>query len=354
LLQNDRVVIPTKDFGIVSVLDTWCGTECLIDLLEQGAFAFAWEELLQGYRPNGEGVSNYAVDQPKGGWENSAQAAMWGELEESAEAQIYQAIKGVDGQKITDLVLKNSFESASIGLNAAKEQTFADLMSLRDRGLLPKQHSILVETDLDNLPGISSKMPNAFCYGDEVVMISNGRDFSRNSFDYFLELVQANNELLKSEVLEIDSVITESTFDILNHRADRHNVEKAFATILKVEDTLDPKSALLSGDLTFKEIERLRKKVSSRNFRKVLHEISQTADGDPDAIRSEYHKIFRGLNTSSWRKELLIFGISQVLEPFGLMTDVSSLPPIKRYKKNYAAIYFFEDLGRLPFNKVDD
>ena len=52
LLLYDKIIIQTKDFGIVPIMANWFGIEGLKNLLKSDSLAFVWHELLLFQSPD--------------------------------------------------------------------------------------------------------------------------------------------------------------------------------------------------------------------------------------------------------------------------------------------------------------
>ena len=61
LLLYDRIIIPTKDFGIVPVLINWMGLDLFEKLLKSQSILFAHRLGLMSYQNNGNGISLFII-----------------------------------------------------------------------------------------------------------------------------------------------------------------------------------------------------------------------------------------------------------------------------------------------------
>lgn len=88
LLLYDKVVIPTKDFGIVPILINWFGLKNFEDVLASSAIYFLHRPSLLGYAGNGVGISGFIIsatkDKPFEWW----QEALFGDMDKAIETQI--------------------------------------------------------------------------------------------------------------------------------------------------------------------------------------------------------------------------------------------------------------------------
>lgn len=111
LLLYDRLVIPTKDFGIIPILVSWMGLSTFRNALETNSLAFVRPKSLLGYAGNGNGISGFEIlDTPKKPF-NWHQASVFGAMEDAPDLQLrYQCPFLARGEraKLVELILKQS------------------------------------------------------------------------------------------------------------------------------------------------------------------------------------------------------------------------------------------------------
>jgi hypothetical protein len=111
LLLYDRIVIPTKDFGIIPPLISWMGLSTFRDALESDALGFVRPKDMLGYAGAGNGISGYTILDTAEKPFKWYHTALYGPMEASPELQLKHQcpfISRKERKKISGIILKRS------------------------------------------------------------------------------------------------------------------------------------------------------------------------------------------------------------------------------------------------------
>jgi hypothetical protein len=241
LLLYDRIIIPTKDFGIVPILANWCGLDLLKHLLETKSLAFVWHEFHVAYAGNGGGLYQLKVEEPNTGWENSHQIARWAPMELSAEAQInnmFSSLKTSERSDLCSLLLQNSTKAE---YSEFKKETIKDLSTIGQLNRFLYEHEPNIESpiNINRLSGIESNK----------IRILN-RKTIKDGIDLVLRVAEINTEIGIAATLEdCDLGLSSGTAGLLGEKMKRSGaapsqIEK-FISVLSLEQIPDNVSIFL-------------------------------------------------------------------------------------------------------------
>ena len=350
LLLYDRILIPTRDFGIIPILTHWCGIDGLNNLIENNALLFIWEKHTISYGGNGFGLTRMAVDEPSSGWENWQQVALWADLELSVEAQVTNSIVTLPHKqksRLVEQVINNSLRQMEPELQIIKEETAQDLsknISL-NRALHNYEGGKSNRVNIQRLSGI----------GDNQIRILSNNSIN-DGVSLFLNIAEFNKIILNSSsIRNCDLLMPNGTIDLFKSKLLRSlvrpNLINQFFSLLTQVELPDIRPAIENGEIQFSDIIKLRNRYRSRQFRKWIHGKKVVGASD---LQQAYIRSLYSLNHQSLPK--------RVLRKFATMA-ASSINPLEYFGSNVVESYFVEkwlggynpslfldDVGALPID----
>lgn len=343
LLLYDTVVIPTKDFAIVPILATWCGIDGLNQLLETEAVAFVWMPTQVGYGGNGAGLISVAVDEPDTGWRNLPQAARWGAMPESIEAQVQYSLPALGSLKrsaLSSLVLDRSSEAPRV---AIVDETYRDIVDNPHlmRFVLQNEPTGTSEVQPNKLSGIAANQVRVL--GHEI----------RDGIDLSIRIAELNTEIAMGASLDdCDLGTSRGANVLLGEKLKRIGATPAqlsgFLSILDLERIPDIRPPIARGEVTLCDVIRLRGRRRARLFRRWLHDMDAR---EPRELERLYVKAV-GKQAASWPSRLLrafVMAASGLVDPIGgFAVAAGDSLFVDKWLRGYSPKLFLEDLRALP------
>ena len=357
LLLYDRIVVPTKDFGIVPVLIYWMGVKNFEDTLESKAISFLHKPSLLGYVGNGNGISGYIIkpskEKPFKWW----QTALFGEIDAAIELQlqhwcpfISQKQRSRLAKRILDHNLPLQYENDTF-TRAVEHESYVDI--IEDDFLRVMLFELLghpEKIDLKWLPDVEPNQIKVSRYGQ-----------IQNAIDLVLHLAEINLSILMATRLgDIDLVAPVGAERILASKLRRTGVAPSaidnFVSLLNLVDVPDPGPAVAAGELSLERIWRLRNRGSSRRFRSWLREADS---GDAMKLQKAY---IRALGKRSFYESFPVRLIR-----FALTSSADTVAPgssialgaidsffVERWLQGFSPKPFLDDLARMQFPSRED
>ena len=352
LLLYDRIVIPTKDFGIVPILISWMGLSTFLDALESHAIGFVRPKDMLGYAGAGNGISGYTIlDTAKKPFK-WYEAAVFGPMEASPELQLkYQCpfISRNEREKISGIILKQSKLldwDNDLFMKHIVNESYTDIM----RNPILKQFVMVHEPSksksakLNELCGVK---PNQFRVPRQ--------DNIQNGVDLVLRVAEINLEIMMAHLYGKADIGTSTGAEVLikgklaRSGASTQLIEK-FINLLELENIPDIRPAVESGDMSLSEIWKLRMRKEATQFRQWLREANPA---DARELEKAYIATL-GESTvcSSLPVKILRFIITATagaLQPLiGATVGVVDSFFIEKWLSGYSPRLFLDQLRSLP------
>lgn len=274
LLLYDKITIPTKDFGILPILINWLGTKTFVEALESDTFSFLHRKALLGYQGGGSGISEFTFqgsEAKKMSWWHDA---MFGEMDVAVEQQLKNMCPFIPrqerGRVVRDIISKSrevDYDKNFFMKNIVHE-TYTDIMKNTSLSLLllvmqdSKQEANKI--DLRRLEGVGpNQMRFLGLYG------------IKDAIDLVLRIAEINMEIYMSTLSDnADLFTSEGAELLLKDKLIRAGVGSnyldGFVSLLELNNIPDIGKAIADDNISLLDIWKLRKKRTSKDFRKWL------------------------------------------------------------------------------------
>lgn len=354
LLLYDRIVIPTKDFGIVPILVDWMGSDRLREALERGILGFARPHSLLGYAGNGNGISGFEIRETQERRFDWWQQALFGRLEDAPELQIKHKCPSIgvqDRSRLLQLIVSNSKPidwDNDLFMKVIVHESYTDVISNEGLSDFVLRHEPA---------GTSSvKLPWLTAVGPDQLRVSN-LERIHDGVDLVLRVAEINLEILMAEVYDqCDIGTSDGAERILEHKLSRAGIrpstESKFLSLIELTGTPDVRVAVSSGTVELSDILSLRNRKVSREFRKWLR------NADPHDARELERLYVSSLGKSSVYSSLpvrvlrfVVTAAVGALNPIaGPVVSVSAVDSffVEKWLQGYSPKLFLDELGKLP------
>lgn len=350
LISYDTIVIPTKDFGIVPTLFTWLGRESFISALEVGAFSFQHMPSMLGYAGNGVGISGFLImpsEERKFQW---WQTATFGELTESVELQVANAIPSLSPRettKVTELVISASSKfdySNDEFMENVERESYEDIMGSPELQFMVTTASDNPEkVDLKKVPGV----------GPNQIRVSRDGPI-RDGADVILRVAEMNRSLfVASKLGSCDLLAPRGAELVITSKLSRHGVKPSeterVLNLLELAGVPDVSAAIAEEQVKLEDIWRIRQSRNSRKFREWLQESDSHSARD---LEMAYVESLSSENAiESWPARTLRFlvttGIGVANPIAGLVVGATDSLFLERLLGGYRPKFFIDDLRTL-------
>lgn len=351
LLLYDKIIIPTKDFGIVPILINWLGLKTFNKALDSDTFLFLRTKALLGYAGGGKGLMEFTIlegaTKKFSWWQN----AMFGELDTAIEEQLKNMCPFISRQDRTRLVEKTISKSKKVEydndffMKNIVHETYTDIMNNKSLSMYVVQDSKRKsgKIALTRLQGIDPKQ----------VRVLN-LDSIKDPVDLVLRIAEINMEIYMSTLSDNADLFTSYGAELLLRdkliRAGiGSNYLDGFLSLLELNDIPDIGKAILSDSISLLDIWKIREKRISKKFRKWLRKAStndmRTLEklyieslGNKALINSLPLRIFRFAITSM--VGALNLGV-------GLLTGTVDSFFVDQWLAGYSPKLFLDELSRI-------
>lgn len=355
LLLYDRVIIPTKDFGILPILINWLGLKTFRRALDADTFSFLHRKSLLGYAGNGNAISGFVIHESAAKTFVWWQRAMWGEMDVAVEEQLINMCPFIprhERARVLEKVVSKStpveYDNDFFMKNIVHE-TYTDIMNNEYLSNFVAQHSKpgLTEIDLTRLDGVA---PNQ--------MQLLNLDRIKHPVDLVLRVAEINMEILMSKLSnDADLYTSDGAQFLLQDKLRKAGISlnyiDGFLSLLELNNIPDIRKAVVDDSLSISDIWKIRKKRNSKEFRKWLRE-ANTKDA------RELEKLYvQSLSNKTLVSSLPIRGIR-----FALTCVVSALSPevglpvatfdnffVNRWLGGYSPRLFLDELRKIRTKK---
>jgi hypothetical protein len=352
LLLYDRVIIPTKDFGIIPILLSWMGHSTLVDALESGALGFVRLETILGYAGNGSGLSEYRFEETEKSRFNWWQAAEFGSFDEAPDIQLLHQcpfLSKPQRENICQLVLKNSSKfklEKEIFIKRVRHETYADVTSI------PEYVDYLIANEP---PGTTKIYPRLLSGVDKDQIRVLNLEKIDNSIDLLLRTAEINLEILMGHYYGESDLSTSFGADtLLKQKLVRcgavPNLIEKFQTLLQLDNIPDINPAIMTGEISIPEIWKLRQKKVSRQFRKWLQDAQ--ADDSRELEKAYVASLRKTSKYTSLPAKLIRFTLTTAVAAFepltGTLASASDSFFVEKWLKGYSPSLFMDQIRALP------
>lgn len=274
LLLYDRIIIPTKDFGIVPILINWLGLKTFMKALESDTFSFLHRKALIGYSGNGSGISEFIISGSKAKKMSWWQDAMFGGTGVAVEQQLKNMCPFISRRERARIVEEIISKSREVDYDNAffirniRHETYTDIMKDKSLSLLlfvmqnSKHESDKI--DLRRLEGVGPSRNRVL-----------GLDRIKDPVDLVLRIAEINMEIFMSTLSGDADLFTSDGAELLlrdklNRAGVGSNYLDGFLSLLELNNIPDIGKAISSDSISLSDIWELREKRISKNFRRWL------------------------------------------------------------------------------------
>lgn len=352
LLLYERIVIPTKDFGIVPILISWFGLKGFERVLRAEAINFLHRPDLLGYAGNGGGISGFVVqptqEKPFDWW----QEALFGDILKATEIQLQFMCPFIDGKqraKLLKLVNERSYSlkyDNDFFMKHIVHETYTDIIRTPELSTLisslsgnPRQINLL------RVPGVE---PNQLKVSD------TDNDNLTAPVEVVLRVAEINMTLVMGMQLDrADVFIPRGSEKILKGKLARANINSAaidnFLSLLDLENVPDPGAGVKAGDLSFDKIWRIRQSSDSIRFRKWLKiaDVGNARDLEKMYVSSLGHKSFYEKFPTKIIKFAITKAADVLLPGSGTILEVADSFFVEKWLQGYSPKLFLDQLRKI-------
>jgi hypothetical protein len=351
LLLYDKIVIPTKDFGIIPVLIKWLGLESFNEALNSDTFYFIRIKDWLMY----EGVKGLLIIPGIGGPKDSwFQEAMFAENNISIEQQLVNFCPDIlkkQREQIIDKIIAKTKTLDSVDNTYKKNitnETYKDIMGDNNLSqfIFHKNGNEINKDDFNELKGIKE---------DHVKILHH--DKIRDPLDLLLQVADINMILYFSSLFkDSDLLVPEGAEILLKNKIIRLGIKENylnnFINFLELENIPNIGKVVQKGEFSLYDIWKIREKKHSRNFRKWLKNASKK---DEKSITKLYIASLESIPfIQSLPAKILRFGIvlsSSIINPFlGSTLGICDSFFVGQWLKGYSPKLFLDELRKIKIS----
>ena len=357
LLLYDKIIIPTKDFGIVPILINWLGLRTFMEALESDTFSFLHRKSLIGYMGNGVGISEFIVSGSKAKKMSWWQDAMFGGVDVAVEQQLRNMCPFIPRQERGRIVEEVISKSRSVEFDRdffmknIVHESYTDIMKNISLSQLvfvmqdSKQES--TKLNLRRLEGVG---PNQ--------MRVLGLEGIKDPVDLVLRIAEINMEIYMSTLSDGADLFTSDGAEVLlRDKLARAGVGSnyldGFLSLLELNNIPDIRKAITNDTIALLDIWKLRQKRISRNFRKWLRKATNKDARDIEKLYVE------SLGSKALIDELPLrairFAITNIASgespAMGLALGVVDSFFVNKWLSGYSPKLFLDELSRIKIEK---
>lgn len=220
LLIYDRLIIPSKDMGIVPILVSWFGYDFVTELIGTESLSFAHLPSVLGYAGNGIGISGFTIEPGDRGWTCWWQEAVFGSSGRAVELQLENAcefLSTVQRTELFDQVLgrTNDVEiDNDVFMSRIVHDTYVEIQRNPDLREFVLENGAEV-TNLAHLDGVDPDQMKISTLGDLA-----------DSIDLVLRIAELNTDFYLGEYLgNVDIATSDCTDELLRNRLRRFGMQ---------------------------------------------------------------------------------------------------------------------------------
>lgn len=351
LLLYDRIIIPTKDFGIVPILINWLGLKTFNKALDSDTFLFIRTKALLGYAGLGKGLMEFTIfegETKKFSW---WQDAMFGELDAAIEEQLKNMCPFISRQERARIVEKTIARTKKVEydndffMKNIVHETYTDIMKNKSLSMNVLQNS-KHESGKIYLKRLQGVDPNQ-------VRVLN-LDRIRDPVDMVLRIAEINMEIYMSTLSDDADLFTSDGAELLlKNKLIRAgiglNYLDGFLSLLELNKIPNIEKAIYSDSISLLDIWKIRGKKISKKFRKWLRKatIKDARDLEKLYVESLGNKaLVNSLPFRSFR--FAITSIVGAINPvIGLTSGSVDSFFINKWLSGYSPKLFLDELSKI-------
>jgi hypothetical protein len=357
LLLYDKIIIPTKDFGIVPILINWLGLRTFIKALESDTFSFLHRKSLIGYAGNGTGISEIIISGSEANKMSWWQDAMFGEIDVAVEQQLRNMCPFISRQERARVVEEIISKSRDVDydndffIRNVRHETYIDIMKNTSLSLLlfvvqgSKHESNKI--DLRRLKGVG---PN------QIRVL--GLEGIKDPVDLVLRIAEINTEIYMSTLSNDADLFTSDGAELLlKDKLIRAGVGSnyldGFLSLLELNNIPDIGKAITNDSIALLDIWKLRERRISRNFRKWLRKATNKDARDIEKLYVE--SLGNKALTDSLPLRAIRFAMTSIASAespaMGLAFGVVDSFFVNKWLSGYSPKVFLDELSRIRIEK---
>jgi len=278
LLLYDKIIIPTRDFGIIPVLIKWMSLKLFIKAIDSNTFYFLRVKDAVGYfGGDGDGIITFTAGRGKSKTWSWPQDAMFGENNIAIEQQLRNFCPDISKQE-RESIIKNIISKSKTLRNIDKayekyitDETYEDVKgdSELSQYIFHKSGKEINNDDFRRLEGIEK---------NQIRILHQKKN--RDPIDLLLQIAEINMILYFSTLFEgADLFVPDGAETLLKNKILRLGIKDNyldnFIVLLELKNIPNIGKAVQSGDFSLFDIWKIREKKHSKNFRKWLRKASK-------------------------------------------------------------------------------
>ncbi len=354
LLLYDKILIPTKDFGIIPILINWLGLKLFQEILESDALSFLHRKDLLGYAGNGLGISGFVISQGERKEWFWWQEALFGTVETAIEQQLKYMCPFINKTECMNLVGKVASKSKKIDydneffMKNIVHETYTDIMNNKSFSLFVLESSKSGSDQID-LTRLDDMQPNQ--------MRVLNTDRIRDSIDLVLRIAEVNLEVYMSTLFESADLFTSEGAELLlKDKLIRSGIGSTyldgFLSLLELNNIPDIGKAIYSDSLSLQDIWEIREGDNSKEFRKWLR--NATTKDTKEIVKLYIESLKNRALISSLPLKILRFAITSFVgainPPVGLSVSAIDSFFVEKWLSGFSPRLFLDELSKI---KID-
>jgi hypothetical protein len=351
LLLYDKIIIPTKDFGIVPILINWLGMKTFNKALYSGTFSFLRTKFLLGYQGKGVGLTGFFISPGEKEW-RWWQEAIFGKIDASIEQQLRNMCPFIDRKErkyITDKIISVSKEiehdSSFFEKNIINE-TYVDISNNKSlsMSILQSNKKILDKNDLKRLEGVKI---------NEIRVLNLGKAIE-DSIDLVLRISEINMEIFMSTLSDnADLFTSEGAELLLKDKLIRSGIGSTyldgFLYLLELNNIPDIGKAIYTDSLSLPDIWEIREGENSKEFRKWLRKA--TTKDAKEIVKLYIESLKNKTLINSLPLKILRFAITSLVgainPPIGLSVSAIDSFFVEKWLSGFSPRLFLDELSKI-------
>ncbi len=350
LLLYDKVVIPTKDFGIIPILIYWFGPKSFERVLKAGAIYFLHRPTLLGYAGNGVGISGFIIQPSEERSFEWWQEALFGDMTKAMDIQLQYMCPFIGKKQRAKLLTAINERSRPLQydndffMKYIVHESYTDIMgnpALSDLVAILSGNPERI--DLTRVHGV----------GPNQLKVSEADNIT-TAADVILRVTEINMALVMGAQFDkADVFVPQGSETLLKDKLARAKVTPAaldnFVRLLDLENMPDPGAAVWAGELSLDEIWRIRESRNSRNFRKWLRaaDTGNARDLEKMYVSSLGHKSFYERLPTKMIRFAITKAADVLLPGSGTVLEVADSFFVERWLQGYSPKLFLDQLRKI-------
>lgn len=356
LLLYDKIVIPTRDFGIIPVLIKWMGLKLFNNAIDSNTFYFLRVKDVVGYfGGDGDGIITFIAERGKSKTWSWPQDAMFGENNIAIEQQLRNFCPDISKQE-RESIIKNIISKSKTLRNINNvyekyitDETYEDVKgdSELSQYIFHKSGNEINNNDFRKLEGIE-KNQIRILHQEKI----------KDPIDLLLQIAEINMILYFSTLIEdADLFVPDGAEALLKNKILRLGIKDNyldnFITLLELKNIPNIGKAVQSGQFTLFDIWKIREKKHSKIFRKWLRKASKQEE--KNIVKLYIASLENKSLIQSLPLKAVRFAITATVGllnlPLGLTLGIGDSFFVEQWLKGYSPKLFLDELQKI---KIDN